>query len=269
MLSPTARGYLVEILISGGGLLILLREFLNPTVRAQRKTAALPEWSGTSVDLLTVVFFALGFWFIAGVGSAQVLKAFAMETDHKIIVQSAAAELGLMTGVFVFAAVYPGQLALPRLRWRASLVSGAATFCVAIPIVMAAGLIWTTLLTWLGLPIEKQSAIELFGRTKDVPWEIVLVALAIVLAPIAEELVFRVVLFRYLRTRIPRWIAFLGPALIFAALHQNLASFGQLVALAIVFSFAYERTGQPGTTIVAHALFNLNTVILLLFGIDL
>lgn len=37
--------------------------------------------------------------------------------------------------------------------------------------------------------------------------------------------------------------------------------------LAVIFSLAYERTGHIGTPIVAHALFNLNTVLLILSGI--
>ena len=41
------------------------------------------------------------------------------------------------------------------------------------------------------------------------------------------------------------------------------ASLAPLVVLAVAFSLAYERTGHIGTAIVAHALFNLNTVILI------
>jgi membrane protease YdiL (CAAX protease family) len=88
-----------------------------------------------------------------------------------------------------------------------------------------------------------------------------MIALAVLVAPLAEEFVFRAGLFRYLRTRLPRSAALLVPAVVFAVLHGNYASFGPLVALAIVFSVAYERTGHIGTTIVAHALFNLNTLL--------
>jgi membrane protease YdiL (CAAX protease family) len=98
--------------------------------------------------------------------------------------------------------------------------------------------------------------------------------LAIVMAPITEELVFRAGFFRYCRTRLPRWAALLVPSLLFASLHVNwstlegLTSFAPLVVLAIMFSLAYERTGNIGTAIVAHALFNLNTVILIFSGVD-
>ena len=96
-----------------------------------------------------------------------------------------------------------------------------------------------------------------------------LVALASIVAPITEELIFRAGLFRYARTRLPRWAALLLPAVLFGALHGNLASFPQLVALGVIFSLAYERTGNIAVPMLAHALFNLNTIALILSGIDL
>ena len=47
-----------------------------------------------------------------------------------------------------------------------------------------------------------------------------------------------------------------------------MGSFIPLVTLAVVFALAYERTGNIGTTIVAHALFNLNAALLVLAGVD-
>jgi hypothetical protein len=42
---------------------------------------------------------------------------------------------------------------------------------------------------------------------------------------------------------------------------EGLSSLVPLTVLAVVFCVAYERTGLIGTTIVAHALFNLNTFV--------
>jgi membrane protease YdiL (CAAX protease family) len=114
----------------------------------------------------------------------------------------------------------------------------------------------------------------MFANAKS-PWLlIVMITLAVVIAPLNEELVFRAGLFRFLRTRIPRWLALLLPALTFAVLHvnwhtlQGLASLAPLVMLAIVFSLAYERTGRIGTSIVAHACFNLNTILVIFSGLN-
>jgi hypothetical protein len=102
-----------------------------------------------------------------------------------------------------------------------------------------------------------------------------MITLAVVIAPLTEELVFRAGLFRFLRSRAPHWLALGVSAVLFASLHVNwvtlegLTSFVPLVALAVMFSLAYERTGKIGTAIVAHALFNLNTVVLIFSGVGL
>ncbi|HVU32096.1 MAG TPA: CPBP family intramembrane glutamic endopeptidase [Opitutaceae bacterium] len=269
MFDRTDWAQFAEAAISVVGLVLLWQHALSARGRERWKVRALPEWSVTVTDFFTFLFFVLAFWFLGGVLGLLGTRPFTMTDDARVILQSTTSEFGMLAGVVIYALLHPGRFALTKLEVSKSLRSGVVTYFIAAPIVFAAGAVWTTLLKVCGLPVEKQPAIELFTRTKSPGWLGVLVLLAIVLAPMAEELIFRAGFFRYCRTRLPRWLAFVGPACLFAALHQNLASFGQLVALAIVFSYAYERTGQIGTSMVAHGLFNLNTVVLLLLGINL
>ena len=44
---------------------------------------------------------------------------------------------------------------------------------------------------------------------------------------------------------------------------------GLMAVLGIIFSLAYERTGRITVPIIAHGLFNLNTIVLILSGIGL
>ena len=55
-------------------------------------------------------------------------------------------------------------------------------------------------------------------------------------------------------------------AAIFAVIHGNLAVLMPLVVLAVVLALGYEHYGHPAVPILAHALFNLNTIALLLAG---
>jgi membrane protease YdiL (CAAX protease family) len=109
--------------------------------------------------------------------------------------------------------------------------------------------------------------IAMFADAKSPGLLAFMILLAVVIAPITEELLFRAGIFRYVRTRLPRWAALLIPSVLFGALHANLASFAPLVALGVVFSLAYARTGRIATTIVAHGLFNLNTIVLIFSGV--
>lgn len=144
---------------------------------------------------------------------------------------------------------------------------------IALPLVTIASKASEFTAKLVGLPTERQDLIRMFLNAESNLTLAAMVLLAVVIAPITEELVFRAGLFRYLRTRIPRRIALFGPAVFFGALHvdwstlRGLTSLAPLVVLAVIFSLAYERTGRIGTPIVAHALFNLNTVLLILGGV--
>ena len=145
--------------------------------------------------------------------------------------------------------------------------AGAAAFLAAWPLVTASGLLWRFFLEAAGVALERQPMIDLFSRANSPGVIALMITLAVVIAPVTEELVFRGGLFRYVRGRVSRTFAIMGPAVIFGAFHTNLASLVPLIVLAIVLSHAYERTGHIGTPIVAHALFNLNTVVLIYSGV--
>jgi len=100
---------------------------------------------------------------------------------------------------------------------------------------------------------------------------VAMVFVTIVVAPVWEEIVFRGALFGYLRTRLPRVLAFVAPALIFALAHldQGARFFAPLFVFALIHCKAYERTGRIGVVIVSHALFNLTTIALVLSGVEI
>ena len=156
-----------------------------------------------------------------------------------------------------------GPLVAPALR------SGLVTFLIALPLVDGTSFAWDYFLTKTGLPTERQDMVDILQNTGSPGVKIALILVATLLVPVTEEVLFRGGLFRYFRTRVPRWAAILVTSLLFGALHVSwgdhmggLPSLAPLTVLAVVFCLAYERTGSIGTTIVAHALFNLNTFVL-------
>jgi membrane protease YdiL (CAAX protease family) len=182
---------------------------------------------------------------------------------------TACSHAGMLAGIAAFKlAVERVPLSSAALR-AGDFVSGAATFLVALPAVTAANLVWRWLLEAGGLPLARQDLVGMFTNVRSPLLLALMIGLATVTAPATEEMVFRAGFFRYLRTRIPRWGALVAPSCLFAALHQHLASFAPLVVLGVVFSLAYERTGRIGTTLVAHALFNLHTIALIFAGVGL
>jgi hypothetical protein len=135
------------------------------------------------------------------------------------------------------------------------------------PLASGAALAWERFLNIVGLPTERQELVDLFTQTKSPVLLALMIALALVVAPVSEELVFRAGLFRFLRFRAPRWVAFTVSAGLFALLHGNWVSALPLFVLGLVFAAAYERTGRVAVPMLAHAFFNLNTLLLVLSGV--
>lgn len=146
-------------------------------------------------------------------------------------------------------------------------LAGAIVFVAALPLVYGVSLVWQTILQKFGRELEAQELVDLFLNPDSPVVVIALSALAITLAPVTEELVFRAGLFRYLRTRIPRKAAFFIPSILFSALHGSVVALAPLIVFGLVLSAAYERTGRLSVPIIAHGLFNLHTIALLLAGV--
>ncbi|MFP4283743.1 MAG: CPBP family intramembrane glutamic endopeptidase [Opitutales bacterium] len=127
---------------------------------------------------------------------------------------------------------------------------------------------WEALLRALGeagLPVavKPQDAVGIFADYRSEPLSFLALALvAVVLAPIAEELVFRAGVYRFLLSRFSRRRAILVSSLLFGVLHFSLFGFLPLALLGVVLCLAYDWTGNIRVPIVLHMLFNLNTVAL-------
>lgn len=78
-----------------------------------------------------------------------------------------------------------------------------------------------------------------------------------VLSPVAEELVFRGVLFAWLRRHVNFWIAGVSSALVFAGAHGIPDIVLPTAILGLLFAWIYERTGSLWPAMAAHVAHNL------------
>ena len=154
------------------------------------------------------------------------------------------------------------------LSWSEATGYGVGTVLVALPILILISLGWTELLRACGLPDDPQDLIALFTQTKSPLVVGGMLVVACVLAPIYEELLFRAGLYRYVRQKLGRTPALVISGTCFGAMHLNWAGFLPLAVLGMLLALVYEATGSIRVAIVAHGLFNLNTIILLLSGLS-
>lgn len=254
---------LAESLLVLGGLVVLVRVLRR---RGENLASAPGAWNAPLPDFLVFALCVIGGLLLGSSAGGALGRALSLHGTGAAAVGGALAQGGMLLGALGYFRFFPqerfpGPLTIPGM-FRA----GGATFLAALPLLVLTSIAWRALLQALGLPAERQALVDLFQQAESGPMLGLLIVIAVALAPVTEEIVFRAGLFRYVRTRFPRPIALMAPALLFAALHANLSSFAPLMILAVVFSLAYERTGAIAVPIIAHSLFNLNTVVLILSG---
>ena len=110
----------------------------------------------------------------------------------------------------------------------------------------------------LAWPVEPQEALQWLASGQLGAWRVLVLLLAsLVLAPLAEEVVFRGILLPVLARHGTRpWRALLLSSLLFAALHLHAGSLLPLLAVGGACGLGFLATGHLLTPIVMHALFN-------------
>ncbi len=144
----------------------------------------------------------------------------------------------------------PADLGLVRPSGRAirtAIVAGFAIFALTIPLEIAQRAVF-------GSP--EQSIVAAFQRHRGLE-AFALDALAgVVVAPFAEELLFRGVLFAGLRQRMPLFPAAALSAAAFVVPH-GLSVVLPLFAAGLILALVYERTHSLFASVTAHGVFNL------------
>jgi membrane protease YdiL (CAAX protease family) len=150
----------------------------------------------------------------------------------------------------------------PPLGGRA--FKGAVILLASFPVVLLVNFCWQALLAGLGVELKEQDPVA-FLRESGSPIDIVVVVfLAVIVAPLGEELVFRGYLLPVAKRFIGRWPAILSTGVFFGLIHGNWAAAVALAVLGVLLALAYEHTGSLATPIVMHMLFNATTVVILL-----
>jgi membrane protease YdiL (CAAX protease family) len=256
----------LELILVFAGCVLLWRHGLSPVAR--RQTPALGRWDISPGNFLLFLWLVITVGLVAQFAAIPALRRAAWGETATLVLAGGAFHVGMLLGVLLFSLLIArSNDPAPGPGPAAVIPAAGATFLILLPLITAASLGWQFLLARLGLEAAPQDLVGMFLAV-DSPWLLAaMILLATVVAPVSEELVFRAGLFRYLHVRAPRWIALLLPAMLFAALHANLASFAPLTVLGMLFALAYERTGRIAVPIIAHGLFNLNTIMLLFAGV--
>lgn len=268
------------LLLSGTGLVLWLA--VNPGARARwLGTNALPATPASPANfaLMAVLIFLTGFAFQAAaqLWLGPLIATAADQQGLALFIYSVANYTGaLLAWKWMFPSLSRSWAVDPEtppasrtspLPWAKALRHAAGTLAVALPVLTLVSLGWTFLVEQLDLPVTPQDVIAIFANTRSPLVIAAMLLVACVLAPVYEELLFRAGLYRFCRHRLGRGAALVISGVCFGALHGNWAGFLPLAVLGMGLAIAYEATGSIRVPIIAHGLFNLNTVLVLLSGL--
>jgi len=149
-----------------------------------------------------------------------------------------------------------------RITFLRALSTGTVLILAAYPLISIADAIIQRV---FGSGSSKQSIVELFSGSRTIEQRMMIIVFAVVIAPMAEEFLFRFFLYGVLKRYFGRFLGVTVNALLFAAAHTHLPSFAPLFVLGSCFTIAYEWSGSILVSMTMHALFNSLSLTVLAF----
>ena len=142
-------------------------------------------------------------------------------------------------------------------------VRQGVVFCLAaLPPAILLGWLYTQMLVFLGFDPQPQAVITLLAEPGQPLWfQVYFILMAVVAAPVVEELLFRGVLLSAVSKHMGLALSVLSVSLLFALMHCNVKSIVPLFIMALAFSLGYVCSGRIVTAMVMHACFNLINVV--------
>ncbi len=140
--------------------------------------------------------------------------------------------------------------------------SGLLWLLISYPLIFVAQ---ETMQLFTGNSDDSQLIVRYFVEHHDLRHRLAIILMVVIVAPAAEEIIFRGYFYGVIRRYGGRIPAILTSSLLFAAIHVHLPSVPGLLLLALILCFLYERTGSLWAPITLHACFNASTIVVLIF----
>lgn len=182
----------------------------------------------------------------------------------------------VVTGAMVYASIviFIGGLMIYRnlrvsevfgfgaLRFGPTLGRGLLYLAAAYPLLM---LVQAMVYGALGGEMGQQDVVKFLADSRSMRDRMAVLVMAVVVAPVAEEIIFRGYLYPVMKKYFGPFVAMVGTSLLFAVLHGHAASLPALFMLAMCLGLSYEKSGSLLVPMIMHAVFNAISVAAILF----
>jgi membrane protease YdiL (CAAX protease family) len=255
-----ALGAVVQALFLVFSVYIYVALIRQISVRAADPAAATIRNFGWPEAVLAAFLF---YWLLRMAGLAS---EHANRMGTRELVASGILTIGLLLFVAIFLRLRRIDLNLlggfSKIGFWRTATTGAVLMVAAYPLILLADVLTQKFLRG---GKEKQAIIDLFNASNTLEQRILIIVLAVTIAPVAEEFLFRFFLYGVLKRYLGRFVGIVVSALLFAAVHAHLPSFAPLFVLGACFAIAYEWSGSILVSMTMHAFFNAITLTALAF----
>jgi membrane protease YdiL (CAAX protease family) len=209
----------------------------------------------------------------AALGTLFALNAFAATSQGDKLVlrtQDLVANAMISIGLLLFVAAFLGirglgvvsHAGLSKIGFWRTLLTGGILLFASYPLIFIADLATRR---FLGGETSRQGIVELFNDSQTIQQRVLIIVLAVAIAPLVEEFVFRFFLYGVVRRYLGRTVGLAANSLLFAAVHAHVPSAAPLFVLGACFTIAFEWSGSILVPMAMHALFNSLTLTALAF----
>jgi len=180
-------------------------------------------------------------------------------TDRIVVVGLVCLTVGKSGGDF-------RKLGLSLDHIRVNILQGLAVGLILLAVSLFSEKIYTTML--FITPTDHPLVAQVENATT---WQQVIppLFLAGVLAPLAEEMLYRLFTFLPMQERWGFWGGAIGSSVVFAMMHFNLYWFAEMMVVGMGLAFVYNSTGSLISAMIAHGVINTGKILMLFFGISL
>jgi membrane protease YdiL (CAAX protease family) len=247
-----ALAAVIPALFLAGGVYIYVALVRQISVRVTDSSVPPVRGFGWPEAILATVLVTV---FVHGIAASASHETSAIQTRD--LMANALFSIGLLLFIAAFLRLRRLDInalgGFSKIGFGRAVTTGGILLLAAYPLVLLAEVVTQKLSRG---PLDKQGIVELFNASGTLEQRIWIILLAVTVAPLAEEFFFRFFLYGVVKRYFGRGVGIVASALLFAAVHAHLPSFGPLFVLGICFAIAYEWSGSLLVSMTMHAFFN-------------
>jgi hypothetical protein len=225
------------------------------------------------VGIVGILFLGVLIFVAVTIARGNKLDDLLQPTINQTLALTALESVALILGVYLFGLKRRkfgwDAVGIKSTTWSWILISITVTL-ILIPIV---ALVTLVILLISGQPLDNPQLDFLLPEGLSALNAIFMLLLAGIVAPFGEELLFRGVLYTFIRERWGIWLGVLGSSLIFGLIHGNLAVGITGFLLGIAAALVFEYSKSLWTAVIVHAINNSLKIallyVLVLLGVEI